>query len=273
MSGRRRRPTAGTTSPLGRVLRIVATCLVVAAALASPGSARMQLVWADEFSVDGRPDPRNWSHELGNVRNKELQWYQAENSFVRDGVLVIEARREQKNGSAYTSASLQSKNLREFRHGTLEVRARMDPRMGLWPAVWALGANVDTVQWPRSGEIDLFEFHQKHVLANIVYGPTTPTWVTAKLPVSRFTATDEDWGNEFHVLRMEWNEHMISLYLDGVLLLSFEVDDATGPDGYNPFHQEFYLLMNLAVGGTSGGDPSRTTFPARFEIDYVRLYQ
>lgn len=245
----------------------------MAAVLASPGSTRLHLVWADEFAVDGRPDPRNWSYEVGKVRNKELQWYQAENSFVRDGVLVIEARREEKNGSSYTSASLQSKDLREFRHGTLEVRARMDPRMGLWPAVWALGSNVDAVRWPRSGEIDLFEFHQKHVLANVVYGPTTPTWVSARLPVSRFTTVDQDWANEFHVLRMEWNEHVISLYLDGVLLLAFEVDDATGPDGYNPFHQDFYLLMNLAVGGTSGGDPSRTTFPARFEVDYVRLYQ
>ena len=155
-----------------------------------------KLVWADEFNTNGPPDPANWNYERGFVRNKELQWYQPENAFCTNGLLIIEAHPEHKpnpNYEAgsdnwrtsrewidYTSASLTSRRLREFTYGKFEMRARIDTRSGSWPAFWTLGATPG-IRWPACGEIDIMEYYTDTVLANFGYGLDRKTkWLAVK---------------------------------------------------------------------------------------------
>jgi len=270
--------------------------LVVAAAasaIARPharGQARAGYVldWADEFDRDGAPDPANWTYERGFVRNQELQWYQPENARVEGGALVIEGRRERRPNPAYqagatdwkrsraaadyTSASVTTRGLHAWQYGRFEMRARIDTRAGLWPAFWTLGTSGG---WPRNGEIDVMEYYRGLLLANVAWGSPTPgraVWADTRTPI---TMLGPDWSAAFHVWRMDWDADRIQLFVDDRQLNDVELARAVNEDGsgINPFHQPHYLILNLAIGGTSGGDPSATSFPARFEIDYVRVYR
>jgi beta-glucanase (GH16 family) len=243
------------------------------------------LVWSDEFSVDGAPDPGNWGFETGFVRNQELQWYEAANAAVGNGVLTIEGRREQvanpnyQAGSGdwtrnrpfadYTSASLTTAGKRTFTYGRIEARARIDVRQGSWPAFWTLGT---TGGWPGGGEVDIMEFYAGKVLANVCRpAGGTCGWSSITKPV---TALGADWASQFHVWAMEWDATTIDLYLDGTLMNHFDVSSAVAAGATNPYvGRPMYIIVNLALGGTNGGDPTATTFPMTYEIDYVRVYQ
>ena len=248
-----------------------------------------ELVWADEFDKNGEPDPKNWTYERGFVRNRELQWYQPGNARVSDGLLRIEGRRERirnpdfDSGSSewrrnrefaeYTSASLITRGLHSWQYGRFEMRGRIDTRPGLWPAFWTLGA---TGQWPHGGEIDIMEYYRGTLLANVAWGgakPLEPVWADTRTPLERFK--DARWSDAFHVWRMDWDERAIVLSVDGLQLNEVELTRTINQDGSNtnPFHAPQYLLLNLAIGGSSGGDPSTTTFPAWFDVDFVRVYQ
>jgi beta-glucanase (GH16 family) len=260
-------------------------------ALASPPPSYpgYALVWSDEFDRDGLPDPAKWSHEAGFVRNRELQWYTPENARVARGLLVIEGRRERaanpqfdaasndwrrsREFAEYTSASLLTRGLHSWRYGRFEMRARIDTRPGLWPAFWTLGS---AGSWPHNGEIDIMEYYRGMLLANVAWGGANRSqavWADSRKPITSFD--DPAWSNKFHVWRMDWDERTIALSVDGERLNSVDLTRTVNQDGtgINPFRQPHYLLVNLAIGGTQGGDPSKTAFPARFEIDYVRVYQ
>jgi beta-glucanase (GH16 family) len=251
--------------------------------------AGYKLVWADEFNKDGPPDPCNWTYERGFVRNQELQWYQPENARCENGLLVIEGRRERKenpryrpNGTSwrenrqyaeYTSACLTTRGLHKWMYGRFEMRGRIDTRPGLWPAFWTLGAQGG---WPACGEIDIMEYYRGMLLANAAWASQrqwSPVWDDVKIPLSKFK--DPDWSKQFHVWRMNWDPDNIKLYVDDALLNTIELSKTLnrGSEGKNPFHQPHYIILNLAIGGTSGGDPANTAFPAKFEVDYVRIYQ
>jgi beta-glucanase (GH16 family) len=248
-----------------------------------------QLVWADEFNHKGAPDPNKWTYERGFVRNRELQWYQPENARCENGMLIIEARHERKQNpdhqpgvnnrrgsrefAEYTSASVTTRGLHNWQYGRFEMRGRIDTRSGLWPAFWTLGVQG---RWPRNGEIDIMEYYKGVLLANVAWGskqPGTAKWDDSKKPLTEFG--DPDWSKKFHVWRMDWDDKSIKLYVDNLLLNSTDLKDTVNEDqeAKNPFHQPHYIILNLALGGTSGGDPSATEFPARFEVDYVRIYQ
>ncbi|HSV98928.1 MAG TPA: glycoside hydrolase family 16 protein [Sedimentisphaerales bacterium] len=247
-----------------------------------------QLVWADEFNKDGRPDPNNWVYENGFERNEELQWYQPDNAVCKDGLLVIEARRERKPNPGYEPNSNSWRRNRQFieytsscvktigRHswtfGRFEMRGRIDTRPGLWPAFWTLGS---ARHWPGCGEIDIMEYYRGMLLANACWAGErrwSAVWDDLKKPITDF---DADWSSRFHIWRMDWDKDSIKLYVDDELLNTIELNKTINrtPDKANPFHEPHYILLNLAIGGTNGGDPSATEFPARFEIDYVRVYQ
>lgn len=252
-------------------------------------SNEYKLVWSDEFNQDGPPNPANWTFEHGHSRNHEAQWYQPENAFCSNGFLIIEARREKvlntnhQLGSKdwkkkwkhanYTSACLKTKGLHSWRYGRFKIRARIDARPGLWPAIWTLG---DEGPWPSNGEIDIMEYYNGKILANVACAtkkPFKPKWDFAKIPLSDFP---EGWSDEFHVWRMDWDEHAIRLYVDDRLLNETLLADTYNPKGdaiEHPFKQPHYILLNLAIGGNNGGDPSNTEFPSRYVIDYVRVYQ
>jgi beta-glucanase (GH16 family) len=253
-----------------------------------PGQAEWRLAWADEFAIDGPPDPRNWTFEQGFVRNEELQWYQPQNATVLNGTLVIEARRERvvntrmvegrpkwsesRAHADYTSASVITKGLHSWRYGRFEMRGRIDTRPGMWPAFWTLGVEGE---WPEGGEIDIMEYYRGILLANVAWGSSqrwVPTWDTTRTSMS---SLGPGWADRFHVWRMDWTEEEIRLSVDDRLLNTTKLSDAmiNQRTKAHPFRQPHYLLLNLAIGGTQGGDPSKTTFPARFEVDYVRVYQ
>lgn len=250
-----------------------------------------ELVWADEFDIEGPPNPENWIFEQGFVRNKEMQWYQPQNAFVQDGKLIIEGRRERKKnpnyqpGSddwrkkrefiQYTSACVKTKGLHSWQYGRFEIKAKIQAQAGLWPAIWFLGVEG---QWPSNGEIDLMEYYQGKILANVAWGTNqqwNAKWDSTRTPMAKFN--EPNWDQKFHIWRMDWDENSIKLYLDGQLLNQTDVNKAVNPTTKwgpkEPFRQPHYILLNLAIGGDAGGDPSKTKFPTRYEIDYVRVYQ
>ena len=252
----------------------------------------MKLVWADEFNVNGKPNPEFWKHEKGFVRNEELQWYKEENANCKDGVLVIEGRREEiynpkyeagshnwktnREFAHYTSSSISTRGLKQWLYGRFEIRAKIDTAMGSWPAIWTLGVEKP---WPSNGEIDLMEFYRVKkvptILANVAWGTSqqhVAKWHTEMISFSKFAAKDPNWANKFHIWRMDWTPESIKLYLDDELLNTTLLKETINPDGNNPFTKPQYLLLNLAIGG-NGGDPSKTKFPIRYEVDYVRVYQ
>ncbi len=254
------------------------------------------LIWSDEFDEDGKPNPAYWSFENGFVRNQELQWYQDDNAYCKDGVLIIEGRRENKpnplyvKGSntdwrrsrpfiEYTSSSLKTAGKKEFLYGRFEIRARIPLESGSWPAIWTLGT---TMEWPSCGEIDIMEYYRinndPHLLANVAWGTDErykAEWRTRAVPFRHFLEKNSNWGKEFHVWRMDWEENSIKLYLDDELLNEVSLNETVNGAWGNythPFKQPHYLLLNLALGA-NGGEPDVSAFPMKYEIDYVRVYQ
>lgn len=244
-----------------------------------------KLVWSDEFSQNGRPNPANWTYEQGFVRNEELQWYQPENAFCKDGFLVIEARKEQRvnpqyvEGSKdwrksrrnieYTSSCLITKGLQSWQYGRFEMRGKIDSSSGLWPAFWTLGEQGG---WPANGEIDIMEYYKGEILSNIARlgSNRKPKWF------SKTKAVDATWANKFHTWRMDWDSENISLFVDDELYIKVpltELQNEGQQGGFHPFKQKHYILFDLALGGLNGGDLAGTKFPNRMEVDYVRVYQ
>jgi beta-glucanase (GH16 family) len=248
---------------------------------------KYKLVWSDEFNKKGKPDSSKWDYEKGFVRNEELQWYQSENASCKKGCLIIEAKKETKPNPnyvkdsrnwrqnrpeiEYTSACLITRGKKDWQYGRFEMRARIDISSGMWPAWWTLGVSKP---WPANGEIDIMEYYRKILLANIAcLGKNgRPEWHSTKIPVD---SLDSSWSSKFHIWRMDWTTDSIALYVDRHLLNKVAVDSLYNKDGsgFNPFTQPHYMLLNLAIGGANGGDPSKTSFPKKFEIDYVRVYQ
>lgn len=252
-----------------------------------------KLVWSDEFNKSGKPDSTSWKYEKGFVRNNELQWYQSDNATCSEGVLKIEGRREKilnpnyrmgskdwkrnREFASYSAASINTSGLHSWLYGRFEIRAKIPTGKGSWPAIWTLGIERE---WPSNGEIDLMEFYRisdiPSILANAAWGTdrrSVAKWKGSHKPLTHFTENDVAWASKFHNWRMDWDKDFIRLYLDNELMNEIDLSQTINPDGFNPFHQPQYLLLNLALGGDNGGDPSLTVFPMVYEVDYVRIYQ
>lgn len=233
-----------------------------------PGA--LSLVWSDEFDVDGAPNPAKWGYDIGTGSggwgNNEAQYYTSrpENVMVSGGVLKIVAKKENYMGSAYTSARLLTKNKYSFKYGRIEVRAKFPTGAGTWPAAWMLGDNINIVNWPACGETDIAEHLGRDL--NKIYG-------TLHYPgrsggsANGNTLIVPDATTAFHNYIVEWSAAEIKIYVDSQLYHTVSNSPSI------PFNHNFFILLNLAMGGNFGGaiDPAFTM--ASFEVDYVRVYQ
>ena len=223
------------------------------------------LVFSDEFATDGAPDPSKWSYDLGagGWGNGELQTYtnNPANAVVQGGNLVITAVR---NGNSYTSARLKSENKYEFRYGKVEFRAKLPAGAGTWPALWMLGQNYATNTWPACGEIDIME--HKGFEPNIIHGTVHYTGRSAGNAVtSRITATNV--SSTYHIYKVIWSPQSIRFYVDNVLFHTVLNTNSL------PFNSDFFLIMNVAMGGTFGGPVDPAFTQSSMSVDYVRVYQ
>jgi Glycosyl hydrolases family 16/Calx-beta domain len=237
------------------------------------------LVWADEFNGTSL-NLDNWTYETGDGcpnlcgwGNNELEYYtnRPENLFFRDGNMVIKALKENFNGKNYTSAKIVSRGKKAFKFGRMEIRAKLPKGKGIWPAIWMLPQNNVYGAWPRSGELDIMELvgHEPNKAHGTVhYGPGP-----GSIQFNRsYTLTNTDFSADFHVFSITWDANIIQWYVDGNLFGTFTNTDA-GSATY-PFNEDFYFIMNLAVGGNWPGSPdATTTFPQELVVDYVRVYQ
>ena len=257
-------------------------CLFAATLFPAPKtSSQWRLVWSDEFDYTGLPDPAKWGYDVGGHGwgNKELQYYterRKENARVENGHLIIEARRDNWEAHEYTSARLVTKNKGDWTYGRIEVRAKLPSGRGTWPAIWMLPTAKDYGGWPNGGEIDIMEhvgFDPDVVHFSIhtkAYNHAIHTQRTAKLKVP--TAR-----NDFNVYAVEWTPEEIRGYVNKQLYFTFKNERLTNRDAdYKqwPFDKPFHLLLNIAVGGTWGGQQGvdETIWPQRMEIDYVRVF-
>jgi hypothetical protein len=225
------------------------------------------LVWSDEFTNDGAPDPAKWTYDLGagGWGNGELQNYTnlPANAKVQGGSLIITAIKEASGGAAYSSARIKTQGLYDFKYGTIEMRAKMPTGAGTWPAFWSLGASAGS--WPAIGEIDFMEFIGVKPLQTqsaLHY----PGHSGGDAPYK--TTVIANAASEFHVYKTIWSPKTIRFYLDGTLYFTFDNSDTT-----LPFHKNFFMIFNVAMGGALGGaiDPAFTQ--SSMEVDYVKVYQ
>ena len=232
-----------------------------------------KLVWSEEFEYSGEPDPQIWDYEIGHIRNNELQYYsnQAQNVRVEDGVCIITARMETED--SITSASINTFGKKDFLYGRIEVRAKIPSALGTWPAIWMLGTNRSELRWPACGEIDIMEhvgYDPDRIHANIhtkTYNHTIGTGKGNQIEI-------KDPWSDFHIYAVEWFEDHMDFFLDDSLYFSFE-NDMTGNNDTWPFDKPHYLLLNLAYGGSWGGNKGvdASLLPVEYKIDYVRYFR
>ena len=247
-----------------RVLSLVA---VLTGFLWMPAKAQnWNLIWADEFTNGYSSD---WVFETGagGWGNNELEYYQQQNATVSNGVLSITARQES-NGTI-TSARMKTQGRFSFTYGRVEARIQMPSFMGSWPAFWMLGESIGSKGWPACGEIDIME----HInTAPEVHG--TIHWAPDG-DAGYGNYGDASWNidvTQWHTYAIEWDANAIRWYLDGTQY--HEVSIAGGVNGTSEFHQDFFLLLNVAVGGNwPGFNIDYGGMPAAMRVDYVRVYQ
>jgi beta-glucanase (GH16 family) len=240
------------------------------------------LIWQDEFNYQGSVDTDLWSYDIGTGEeifgqpgwgNNELQYYtdRPENIIVEDGMLKITARQESFQGSNYTSAKILTRGSFERTYGRYEARIQLPFGQGIWPAFWLLGDDSGgTVIWPQIGEIDIMEYRgqQPTIIHGSVHGPG---YSAGQAVTDTYRLSNGRFDSDFYVFAIEWGPDFIRYYVDDVLYNEITPDDVNGEWVFND--NTFYIILNMAVGGTFVGSPnSSTPFPQTMMIDYVRVY-
>lgn len=235
-----------------------------------------QLIWADEFTEDGLPDPEKWTYDVGDHGwgNDELQNYSKndlKNARVENGKLIIEAHADTSHPKGYTSARLLTRDKASWQYGYIEVKAKLPEGRGTWPAIWMLPEENLHGGWPKNGEIDIME--------HVGYDPGKVHGTVHTEAFNHSIGTQKggfmqvsDFNMKFHTYAIDWTADKIDFLIDGDVYFTFE---NTGNDYKEwPFDQTFHLILNIAVGGGWGGQQGVASdiWPQRMEVDYVRVY-
>lgn len=240
-----------------------------------------QLVWQDEFNYEGAPDSTKWDYELGNHQwaNKELQAYtnRKNNVFVKDGRLTIRACKEQDGKREYTSTRLVTYGKKSFTYGLFEFRVKLPKGHGSWPAIWMMSDEIKQgVPWPECGEIDIIE-HMGRYENQLFSSLHSKRHNHQRSDTKQYTTFYEKRGvcENFHDYIMEWTPEYFEFYVDGESVCRYNKSDDLEDQSKDswPFDQAFYLILNIAVGGTLGGDVDESMLPYEMLVDYVRVYQ
>ena len=239
-----------------------------------------ELVWHDEFDGD-TIDPANWTYDIGGWGwgNGEAQYYtdRPESARLQNGLLVIELHQEKFENSYYTSARLKTQGLQEFQYGRIEARLKVPSGSGTWPAFWMLGANFDRdtddpimSNWPNVGEIDIMEYvgREPDLVMGTVHGPG----YAGAGGLSRWNRQDYDVSEDFHTFAIEWDVDGIRWFYDGEMFYDLGRDGVGNREWV--FDQPFFIILNLAFGGTLGGNIALDLeLPLHLYADYIRVYQ
>jgi len=240
-----------------------------------------KLVWADEFE-DKRINSNNWNFqevEAGKF-NEEWQRYtdNRENAFVQDGNLVIEAKHMGKTHgmNQYTSARLNTAGKQSWKYGKFSAKIKLPEGEGIWPAFWMLGTNIDEnggdTPWPQCGEIDILELYGSKddaaIEVNAHYADSTNSH--AYMGAETYRLKQGKFSDDYHVFDLEWTKKNLTWFVDGNKVATMAIDQSY----LSEFHKEFFILLNIAVGGTFAGRPDDTTeFPQKMLVEWIRVYQ
>ena len=253
------------------------------------------LVWSDEFTTcdpDGTPDSSKWGYDVGRGQSKntdgtnpdnwawgngELQWYSdndSDNTYVSNGTLKIVAKKEQSNGADYTSGRIVTRNIPggQFKYGYIEMSAKIPNDKGVWPAFWMLDNDIYNGEgWPGSGEIDIMESSVNLWGSDNVYGTLHCDAGSGGSPVFTRSSKVSFSDGKFHKYAVDWDDNYIAWYYDDVKVFTYT--PASFENSPWPFCDDFYIILNLAVGGNLGGEVPENFTTSTMEVDYVRVYQ
>ena len=239
--------------------------------------------WCEEFNYEGAVNPMKWRHQTGGggYGNNELQNYTSrpENAYVDGNKLIITALREDYGSEDYTSAKIWTQGVKNWKYGKFEIRAKVPAGVGTWPAFWMMPKSSVYGGWPASGEIDILEHTANFGGLNKSVGSIHTTAYNHKIGTQiSYSKYNSTLSTEFHTYAIVWNEFSIAWFLDDVqygktTFNPLKETSLTKVSDAWPFDQEFYLIINLAMGGAMGGTVDPNFVSDTFEIDYVRVYQ
>lgn len=233
------------------------------------------LAWSDEFNGNAL-NTQDWNYEQGGTGwgNNELENYtsRTQNVFVSAGHLVIEARQESYGGNNYTSGRITTQAKQTFTYGRIDIRAKLPVSKGMWPALWMLGSNISTVNWPGCGETDIMELigtYPGRVTGSLHWLQSGGSEGTYN---NNYNLSAGDFSQQFHVFSIIWQKDSVQFLVDDQPFVNGGASDVTS--GTYPFNSPFFFIFNVAVGGNWPGSPDNTTvFPQRMFVDYVRVFQ
>lgn len=246
---------------------VILIALVLSCFAFSQSKKGYKLVWQDDFC--GRTiDSTNWTHEVappGWVNNELQRYTNGENARVQNGKLIITAKNE---NNEYTSSRLITKDKRIFTYGIIEIKAKLPKGEGTWPALWMLGNNIDEVGWPACGELDIMEHVGRKT--GVVHTSIHNDSGYGATPYTDKINIDKPY-DQYHIYAMEWTEAYITFYVDGQVVYSYKPKERNAATW--PFDKPHYIIFNIAIGGTWGGEVDNSIFPAIMTVDRISVYQ
>ncbi|MBO6534778.1 MAG: glycoside hydrolase family 16 protein [Balneolaceae bacterium] len=247
----------------------------------SEEQSEWNLVWADEF--DGETlNSEYWNRQVVRAGRFNDEWQRytdsEKNAHVEDGILILNAIHESDEHGVdqYTSARLNTAGKQSFKYGKIAARIKLPKGEGIWPAFWMLGTNINEnggdTPWPQSGEIDILELYGSKdpavIEANIHYADENEQHTM--MGAVPYSLSEGNFSDDFHIFELEWSADSLKWFVDGNQFASVSITDEV----YSEFRNDFFILLNIAVGGTWAGRPDDTTpFPAQMHVDWVRYYE